>query len=165
MGTSLPARDEASQQGIVAFFLAKIKDVLYNSAIWKTDAQSQNITCQLHAINNDAHCNLLEKHLKPSIRSKCHVLCSGPLLQHNTRSYTICATAQQITDLHFQCSPHPAYSPYFTSSGYHILGPLRKALDGKKFSTDEEIKETVHRLDFFPSLMISGTSEVVADLH
>jgi hypothetical protein len=38
-----------------------------------------------------------------------------------------------------------AYSPDLAPSDYHVFGPLKEALGGKQFSTDDEIKEAVHR--------------------
>jgi histone-lysine N-methyltransferase SETMAR len=68
------------------------------------------------------------------------------LLQHdNVRPHTARATAKKITDLRLECIPHPAYSPDLAPSDYHVFGPLKEALGGKKFSTDGEIKEAVHR--------------------
>jgi histone-lysine N-methyltransferase SETMAR len=85
--------------------------------------------------------------LKPAIRSKRRgLLSSGVLLQHdNVRPHTACATAKKITDLHLECIPHPAYSPDLAPSDYRVFGPFKEALGGKKFSTDDEIKEAVHR--------------------
>jgi histone-lysine N-methyltransferase SETMAR len=68
------------------------------------------------------------------------LLSSGVLLQHdNARPHTARATAKKITDLRLECIPHPAYSPDLAPSDYHVFGPLRK------FSTDDDIKEAVHR--------------------
>jgi hypothetical protein len=44
-----------------------------------------------------------------------------------------------------ECIPHLAYSPDLAPIDYHVFGPLKEALGGKKFSTDNEIKEAVHR--------------------
>jgi histone-lysine N-methyltransferase SETMAR len=98
-------------------------------------------------INSESYCDLLQNHLKPAIRSKCHgLLSSGVLLQHdNMHPHTACATAKKIMDLRLECIPHPAYSPDLTPSDYHVFGPLKEALGGKKFSTDDEIKWAVHR--------------------
>jgi hypothetical protein len=98
-------------------------------------------------INSESYCDLLQNHLKPAIRSElCSLLSSGVLLQHdNVHLHTACATAKKITDLHLECIPHPAYSPDLTLTDYHVFGPLKEALGGKKFSTDDEIKEAVHR--------------------
>jgi histone-lysine N-methyltransferase SETMAR len=98
-------------------------------------------------INSESYCDLLQNHLKPAIRSKNHsLLSSGVLLQHdNACLHTARVTAKKIMDLHLECIPHPAYSPDLTPSDYHVFGPLKEALSGKKFSTDDEIKEAVHR--------------------
>jgi hypothetical protein len=98
-------------------------------------------------VNSESYCDLLQNHLKPAIRSKHHgLLNSGVLLQHdNVHPHTARVTAKKITDLCLECIPHPAYSPDLTLSHYHVFGPLKEALCGKKFSTDDEIKEAVHR--------------------
>jgi histone-lysine N-methyltransferase SETMAR len=98
-------------------------------------------------INSESYCDLLQNHFQPAIRSKRHdLLSSGVLLQHdNARPHTTSATAKKIIDLRLECIPHPAYSPDLAPSDYHVFGPLKKALGGKKFSTDDEIKEAVHR--------------------
>jgi histone-lysine N-methyltransferase SETMAR len=98
-------------------------------------------------INSESYCDLFQNHFKPSIRSKRRgLLCSGVLLQHdNARPHTALATAKKITDLRLECIPHPAYSPNLAPSDFHVFGPLEEALGGKKFSTDDEIKEAVHR--------------------
>jgi hypothetical protein len=93
------------------------------------------------------------------------------LLQHdNACPHTARATAKKIMDLHLECIPHPAYSLDFAPSDYHVFGPPKEALSGKKFSTDNEIKEVVHRWlcsqseEFFFSWN-PGISEALAHLH
>ena len=49
-----------------------------------------------------------------------------------------------ITDLHFECLPHPPYSPDLAPSDLHMFGPLKEAMGGKKFHSDEEVRHTVH---------------------
>jgi histone-lysine N-methyltransferase SETMAR len=98
-------------------------------------------------INSESYCDLLQNHLKPAIRSKHRgLLSSGVLLQNdNVRPHTARATEKKIMDLRLECIPHPAYSPDLAPSDYHVFGPFKEALGGKKFSTDSEIKEAVHR--------------------
>jgi histone-lysine N-methyltransferase SETMAR len=98
-------------------------------------------------INSESYCGLLQNHLKPAIRSKRRgLLSSGVLLQHdNARPHTARATAKKIMNLRLECIPHPAYSPDLAPSDYHVFGPLKEAVGGKKFSTDDEIKEAMHR--------------------
>ena len=40
---------------------------------------------------------------------------------------------------------HPAYSPDLAPSDYHLFGPLKNALQGRRFSTDKEVREAVHK--------------------
>jgi histone-lysine N-methyltransferase SETMAR len=98
-------------------------------------------------INSESYCDLLQNHLKPAIRSKRRgLLSSGVLLQHdNARPHTARATAKKITDLRLECLPHPACSPDLAPSDYRVFGPLKEAFGGKKFSTDDDIKEAVYR--------------------
>ncbi|KDR21341.1 hypothetical protein L798_03974, partial [Zootermopsis nevadensis] len=49
-----------------------------------------------------------------------------------------------IQDLHFECLPHPPYSLDLAPSDYHMFGPLKEAMGGKKFRSDEEIQQAVH---------------------
>src|SRR5258705_11044307 len=38
----------------------------------------------------------------------------------------------------------PPYSPDLAPSDYHIFGALKDSLGGRKFASDEEVKEAVH---------------------
>src|SRR5258705_1404255 len=38
----------------------------------------------------------------------------------------------------------PPYSPDVAPSDYHIFGALKDSLGGRKFASDEEVKEAVH---------------------
>jgi predicted amidophosphoribosyltransferase len=51
---------------------------------------------------------------------------------------------QSKTCLHFECLPHPPYSPDLAPSDYHRFGPLKEAMGGKKFRSDEEVQQAVH---------------------
>jgi hypothetical protein len=39
---------------------------------------------------------------------------------------------------------HPPYSPDLTLSDCHLFGPLKAALRGRQFTSDQEVKEVVH---------------------
>ena len=60
----------------------------------------------------------------------------------------VCCTARTtvatITDLRFECLPQPPYSPDLASSDFHMFGPLKEAMGGKKFRSDEEVRHAVH---------------------
>jgi len=66
-------------------------------------------------------------------------------LQHdNARPHTAHTTVATIKDLHFECLPHPPYSPDLAPSDFHMFGPLKEAMGGKKFRSDEEVRHVVH---------------------
>jgi hypothetical protein len=89
---------------------------------------------------------MLKNHLWPAIRSKRRGrLTTVVILQHdNARPHTARATVATITDLHFDNLPHPPYSPGLAPSDYHMFGPLKEAMGGKKFRSDEEVHQAVH---------------------
>jgi hypothetical protein len=41
-------------------------------------------------------------------------------------------------------NPHPPYSPDLAPSDYHVSGPLKEAMGGKEFRSDEEVQQAVH---------------------
>jgi transposase len=88
---------------------------------------------------------MLKNHLRPAIRSKRRGrLTTVVILQHdNARPHTARATVATITDLHFDTLPHPPYSPDLAPSYYHMFGPLKEAMGGKKFRSDEEVHQAV----------------------
>jgi histone-lysine N-methyltransferase SETMAR len=80
-----------------------------------------------------------------SVKKRRGLLSTGVILHHdNAWPHTARATAATIEDLHFECLPHPPYSPDLAPSDYHMIGPLKEALGGKKFQSDEEIHRAVH---------------------
>ncbi|GFN93131.1 transposase [Plakobranchus ocellatus] len=46
--------------------------------------------------------------------------------------------------------PHPAYSPDLAPSDFHLFGPLKRHLGGKKFEDEDELTGEVR--DWFSSL-------------
>jgi hypothetical protein len=52
------------------------------------------------------------------------------------------ATVKMIQKLKLELLPHPTYSSYLASSGYHTSGPL-KNLCRCQFENDEEVKDNV----------------------
>jgi len=44
-----------------------------------------------------------------------------------------------IQTLKWNVLPHPPYSPDLVPSGYHLFGPLKEHLGGKRFRKNEEV--------------------------
>lgn len=93
-------------------------------------------------INSQYYCNMLENKVKPAIRTKRRgLLTKGVILLHdNARPHTAQITQQCIQKLGWEILPHPPYSPDLAPSDYHMFGPLKEALRGKKFRSNEEVK-------------------------
>ncbi|CAK9827626.1 Mariner Mos1 transposase [Anthophora retusa] len=49
-------------------------------------------------------------------------------------------TQECIRKLGWEILPHPPYSPDLAPSDFHMFGPLKVALRGKKFGSNEEVK-------------------------
>jgi len=89
--------------------------------------------------------DLLNNHLRPAIKSKqCGLLSTGVLLQHdNARPHTARSTVATIQDLSFECLPHLPDLPDLAPSDFHVFGPLKEAMGGKSFRSDEEVLQVV----------------------
>lgn len=90
--------------------------------------------------------NMLRNELRPAIRSKRRGrLTQGVLLLHdNARPHTAHLTINTIRQLNWEVLEHPAYSPDLAPSDFHLFGPLKNALRGRRFAADDEVKEAVH---------------------
>ena len=89
---------------------------------------------------------MLTDRLKPAIRSKRRELLSKGvvLLLDNARPHTAAHTAETLRKFKFQIMAHPPYSPYLAPSDYYLLGSFKEALRGRRFTSDQEVKEAVH---------------------
>jgi len=97
-------------------------------------------------VNSVGYSEMLSTELKPAIRTKRRgLLSSGVLLLHdNARPHTAIHTLQTLVKLGFTVLEHRAYSPDLAPSDYHLFGPLKEALSGRRFTSDEEVQEAVH---------------------
>jgi histone-lysine N-methyltransferase SETMAR len=90
---------------------------------------------------------MLANNLKPAVRTKRRGLLSKTvlLLHDNARPHTARITVETINHMGFEVLERPAYSPDLAPSDYHLFGPLKNALRGRRFSTDEEVRKAVHK--------------------
>jgi len=98
-------------------------------------------------INSARYSDLLANNLKPAVRTKRRGLLSKKvlLLHDNACPHTTSHTIETIIHLGFEVLEHPSYSPDLTPSDYHLFGPLKNALQGRRFSMDKQVWEAVHK--------------------
>jgi hypothetical protein len=85
--------------------------------------------------------------MKSAIRSKRREpqdsLC---FLQNNTRPHNAALTLETVRKLKWDVLPHLPYSPDLAPSDYHLFGPLKDILGGKKFRDFDEVIAAVRSL-------------------
>ena len=64
----------------------------------------------------------------------------GDLLHDNVSPHT----AETLRKLKFEVIAHPPYCPDLAPSDYHLFGPLKEALRGRLFTSDQEVNAAVH---------------------
>ncbi|GFS47988.1 histone-lysine N-methyltransferase SETMAR [Trichonephila clavipes] len=69
--------------------------------------------------------------------------------QDNARPHTSLVTRQKLLQFEWDTVPHPPYSPDLAPSDYYLLRSLQKFLEGKTFTSNEEVKN--HLDQFFAS--------------
>jgi histone-lysine N-methyltransferase SETMAR len=71
-------------------------------------------------------------------------LSAGVLLLHDNAPVHMSVKSQAaVRQCGFQQLNHPPYSPDLATSDYFLFRVMKKFLRGKRFSSDEEVKETV----------------------
>lgn len=66
------------------------------------------------------------------------------LLRDNACPHSVAANVEAIKQLKFGLLPHLPYRPDLAPSDYHIFEPLKEALRGRRFASDDEVKDAVH---------------------
>ncbi|GFW45188.1 histone-lysine N-methyltransferase SETMAR [Trichonephila clavipes] len=69
--------------------------------------------------------------------------------QDNARPHTSLVSRQKLLQLEWDTMPHPPYSPDLAPSNYYLFRSLQNFLDGKTFTSNEEVKN--HLDKFFAS--------------
>ena len=95
-------------------------------------------------INSDVYCATLCS-LCMSIKSKRPgLLTEGMILLHdNARPHVSRVTQSVLAKFKWEQFEHPPYSPDMSPCDFHLFGPLKKHLKGKRFHSDDELKDTV----------------------
>ena len=84
---------------------------------------------------------MLIDRLKPETRSRRRGQLSKSivLLHDNPRPHIAAHTVETLQKLMFVVLAHPLYSPDLAPSDYHLFGPLKEALRGHQFTSDQEL--------------------------
>src|ERR1043166_3000237 len=85
-------------------------------------------------MNINAHIPSLNKFQNPS-HEKIGILCTKP-----TPDFSL-----YLRIFGWETLQHPPYSPDLAPSDYHVFGPMKKALSGRRFRCDEEVQREVRR--------------------
>ncbi len=77
------------------------------------------------------------------------------LLHDNTKPHMVGLTMSILMTLKVEVFTHSVYSPVLSLSDYEVFGSLKKFLEGKCFSTNEEVKNVVkeQRVEFWRDVM------------
>ncbi|GFO20621.1 transposase [Plakobranchus ocellatus] len=114
-----------------------------------------NILPKGESLNADPYCETLDR-LRHTVRPKRpELLRSGIFLQHDNEpppphTHTSKRTMEWLERYRWDIIPHPAHSPDLASSGFHLFGPLKSHLGGKKFEDEDELIGEVR--DWFSKL-------------
>jgi transposase len=91
-------------------------------------------------VNVQYYSTLLNEKVKPAIRSKRRKRQDSVcLLQDNARPHTAALMMATLLKLKWDVLPHPPYSPDLAPSDYHLFGPMKKVLGGKRFQNNDEV--------------------------
>jgi histone-lysine N-methyltransferase SETMAR len=56
-----------------------------------------------------------------------------------TRPHTANQRVETVTELGFELTEHPPYSPDVAPRDFHTFGPMKETLRGGRFSSDEDV--------------------------
>lgn len=137
LGTLFSTRDKASQQEVVTFFLAEIKEVPHNSVDrenWcshfseTVKVQSRTLHVQRTTTDGEAYCDLLEKDLNPVVRSNV-VVCSVLVCYYSVIKHGLWQHVQQLRKL-WTCVWSVFRIIYIHPTSYHMVKMYRGPQEG-----------------------------------
>jgi len=95
-------------------------------------------------INAEYYSALLKGPVKTAIRNKRkRAQTSVSFLQDNACPHMAARTMDTIQKLKWSVLPQPPYSPDLAPSDYHLFGPLKEPLGGKRFCNNEGVIQDV----------------------
>ncbi|GFU91047.1 histone-lysine N-methyltransferase SETMAR [Trichonephila clavipes] len=110
---------------------------------------NQRITTHNTTINSEVYCHQLDK-LNDALQQKRPELINRKCVvfhQDNARPHISLFTRQKLLQLEWDTMLHPPYFPDLEPSDYYFFRSLQNFLDGKTFTSNEEVKN--HLDQFF----------------
>ncbi len=88
---------------------------------------------------------LLRNVVKPAYRTKRRdiPIRSAILLHDNARPHTARLTTETLDELGWETLEHPPYSPDLSPCDYFLFGPLKEALGGHRFESNDDVEQFV----------------------
>ncbi|GFR65634.1 histone-lysine N-methyltransferase SETMAR [Elysia marginata] len=97
-------------------------------------------------INAARYCQTLDKLREAVRRKRPGQLTNGVILpQDNATAHSARVTQGWLEKYGWEILPHPPHSPDLAPSDYHLFGPLKSELAGKRFDDDEELVDHVRK--------------------
>ncbi|GFW56812.1 histone-lysine N-methyltransferase SETMAR [Trichonephila clavipes] len=95
-------------------------------------------------INSDVYCKKLRR-LRRFIKNKrLGLLMEGMVLLHdNVRPRVFLVTQTELDKFKWETLDHPPCSLEMSPCDFHVFGPLKKHLKGKRFNSDDVLRDTV----------------------
>jgi transposase len=91
-------------------------------------------------INAQYYSTLLNEKVRSAIRLKRRKRQDSVcFLQDNVRPHTAALTMATLLKLKWDILPHPPYSPDLAPSDYHLFGPMKRVLGGKRFRNNDDV--------------------------
>jgi len=66
------------------------------------------------------------------------------LLHENARRHTTHLTINTFQKMNWEVLEHPAHNPDLAPFDFHLFGPLKNTLRGRKFADDDDVKGAVN---------------------
>jgi histone-lysine N-methyltransferase SETMAR len=95
-------------------------------------------------INAESYCATL-RHLRYAIKNRRRgLMSSGMMLLHdNARPHAAARTQAMLQECVWEDFDHPVCSPDLVPSDFHFYTQLKEFLGGRRFKSDEEVKDAV----------------------
>ena len=65
------------------------------------------------------------------------------ILRDKARPDTVGLTQQKLVEMHWKTLDHPPYNPELSPCDFHMFGPTKEALGGKRFETNDQVETFV----------------------